>query len=609
MLQIKQGKNPWITAFLFPGLALALCLGSMTSCNSSGGAKSPKVSLIPLQSTGAGASFTFDIAPFLTDDTNSVTFSVLTGGGSFTGSVYSGSFPTLGSFTVTFRAADFRGKFTDATLKIQVTSAELALVKNGSGIQLYETTTGDLKTALGDDGTVKTFKTSLTDGRMIFEFTTAAQQDLHLHDPNTPSTTAIADDSSVDEVYVLKTSDDRVVYMSGASPSRRLFIWNGSSTQITAGGANLDERNAMVTSDNLIYFESATNSLADIYYYDVANATVVAVSTHAKSETLVKVLPNNGVVFSRLGDGGETDLFYWKLGAGVVEIGADLTDKVVTTNPFTMSKTFKGNNSSSQIIFEGNDGTDTDVFYWDPAIGTTTSVANSTNVETFAGTTGTGKFAWKDTIGSTDQDLHLFNPSGQTSRRMLNSAAATTYNGTLSNGDVVFTVNVGGTNTDIYLFADAGSADSATAFASNAANETYAKVLSNDAVVYTLGVDVFSKPLGLAAVNRTGGVGTNVFVTETSAGDFIISRTVSSLTDVYMFDVSAGSLVAVATDTGNETYQAVSAAGLILFNRITAPATTAELFVFNPSGPTTTVITTNSVDDTVVAVITAVGSN
>ena len=51
---------------------------------------------------------------------------------------------------------------------------------------------------------------------------------------------------------------------------------------------------------------------------------------------------------------------------------------------------------------------------------------------------------------------------------------------------MIFTVNLGGTNTNIYLFANAGSADSATAFASNASNETFNKILSNDAVVFTL---------------------------------------------------------------------------------------------------------------------------
>ena len=42
-------------------------------------------------------------------------------------------------------------------------------------------------------------------------------------------------------------------------------------------------------------------------------------------EQLQAVLPNGGVVFSRLGASGEADLFYYNPGAGLAEIGLDVS--------------------------------------------------------------------------------------------------------------------------------------------------------------------------------------------------------------------------------------------------------------------------------------------
>ena len=83
-----------------------------------------------------------DLDPFVTDpERQTLTFEVVSGGGSFAGSWYYQVFDTVGTYAVTVRATDALGKASDATFNVVVQTAELAVVQSGDDLQLMDTTT------------------------------------------------------------------------------------------------------------------------------------------------------------------------------------------------------------------------------------------------------------------------------------------------------------------------------------------------------------------------------------------------------------------------------------------------------------------------------------
>jgi hypothetical protein len=589
---------------------LALTLSGMvafSSCNNAGGAKAPRLSTIPLQSVSGGSTFTLDLSTYVTDDTVTATYAVTSGGGSFSGSVYSKSFETLGTYTVDFKVTDFRGKVTTGSFQVKVTSAVLAIVKEGSGVSYFDVQGSKLMTVFQNDGRTKTYKAALSDGCTVFEVTDASQTDLYLWDPSEKILKTISADSTKNETYACKTSDKKICYQKGSSPNRSLHLYdpsNEGTTDFTASnGESRDEKDAVVDSADLIYFESAKNGLSDIYSYNPSTSKVVAISTHARDEDIVAVLPNDALLFRRKGDGGEWDLFYYKSGTGVVEVGSDLDG----SSPFTESKTFKGRTTNSRVIFETSNGSDIDLYIWNPSTGQTTAIATSGVDETFQAVGDTNLVIYKIATSSSNGDLSYFDPSAGSSTSVGSSSDDEAYNGSLSNGDIIFTRDTGGNGKDLYVYDVTGS--SATAFPSattTATDYVFAKILSNDHVVYTISTSIYLyNATAGTTTNITTSTGTETYAGETSGGDFVISLNDGSQTDLYLWDESASSAVAISTTAGNDSFQSGTSTGQILFSRVASGSTTSELYVWNPSDLSETKITTNSANDSVETVISA----
>ena len=57
------------------------------------------------------------------------------------------------------------------------------------------------------------------------------------------------------------------------------------------------------------------------------------------------VLPNGAVVFTRVGAGGEADLFYYRVGTGLVEIGSDVPSIA------GWNKVVNASSTSSKVVF------------------------------------------------------------------------------------------------------------------------------------------------------------------------------------------------------------------------------------------------------------------
>ncbi|MEZ5990315.1 MAG: hypothetical protein R3F30_14585 [Planctomycetota bacterium] len=592
-----------------------LTLLSATACNGEGGAKSPRWGTIPAMQASTGSTFVFDAAPYLEDDTATAQFEVIDGGGSFTGSVYQHDFPGLGTYEVWIRATDFRGKAGTTRIVVRVTATQLAVVRSGSGVYLWDTRTGKYTLALGDNGTARTFEAGLTDGSQVYEFDQFGQKDLFFHQPSTPETRTIADESTVDEVYAGKTADDMVLYVRGTAPTRSVWLWDprtGYGFRVTAGPAAgpqpRDEAAPVVASGNRLYFESGSAGSMDVYRMDLDTRTVTAVSTDAADERIQGVLPDGAVVFSRVGTGGEIDLYYHRPDVGTTEIGADLTDKTVPTDPYDWDKTFKGANASSQVVFEGSDGSDTDVYFWDPTTEVTTPIRTTTpDPDLFVGITATGKVVVKEVNGATDHDVFLFSPATLSSATVSTGLAAVSLEGNLSNGDFVLTSDDLAGNRDLYLGTDAGGIATISA---NAADDAFGAVASDDAVAFTRSGDVF-RFASAAATNLTGGLtGACSFAGLGGGGDLVIAEVNGADTDLHLWDASLPGIVTITAGTGVNTWQAAADGGKQLFIRLATGETNTDLWVWDPAGPTTTqVSTTPTVDELVLAVIDALVTN
>ncbi len=589
-------------------LTLALSgMVALSSCNNAGGAKAPRLSTIPLQSVSGGSTFTLDLSTYVTDDTATATYEVTSGGGSFSGSVYSKAFDTLGTYTVDFKVTDFRGKVTTGSFQVKVTSAVLAIVKEGSGVSYFDVQGEKLMTVFQDDGRTKTYKASLSDGCAVFEVTDASQTDLYLWDPSEKILKTISADSTKNETYECKTTKKRICYMKGSSPNRSLHLYdpaNEGTTDFTASsGEARDEKDAVVDSNDVIYFESAKNGISDIYAYTPSTSKVVAISTNARDEDIVAVLPNDALLFRRKGDGGEWDLFYYKSGTGVVEVGADLAG----SSPFTESKTYKGRTTNSRVVFETSDGSDIDLYIWNPATGQTTAISTTSVDETFEAVGPTNLVVYKIATSSSNGDLSYFDPSAGSSTSVGSSSDDEVYNGSLSNGDIIYTRDTGGNGKDLYVYDVSGSL--ATAFPSATSTSTdyvFAKILTNDKIVYTISTSIYLyNATAGTTTNITTASGTETYAGETSGGDFVISLNDGSQTDLYLWDESATSTVVISTTAGNDTFQSGTSPGAILFSRVASGATTSELYLWDPSDLSETKVTTNSANDTVETVISA----
>ena len=77
------------------------------------------------------------------------------------------------------------------------------------------------------------------------------------------------------------------------------------------------------------------------------------------------------------------DLFYFRVGTGLVEIGADVSALA------TRNKTFQVNDSNSKVVFTALNGSDEELYFWNPGNGQTTAIATGVNTTVFS-EVGTG---------------------------------------------------------------------------------------------------------------------------------------------------------------------------------------------------------------------------
>jgi hypothetical protein len=589
----------------------AAAVASLSSCDSGIGNGRPNLTAIPAQTATGGTTFTLDLANYVTDPEGStIVYAVTSGGGSFAGSVYSKMFPALGTYEVKATATDAANKSVDIRFTVTVTQTTLVVIQAGDNLVLLDDGSADTFTTIDPitgytesflevtnaQGLPDTFKAGLPRGGLVYQRTVSSQKDLYVYDPSSRTTRQLGTDplQQTDEEYVAKTSKDHVIFTTGSASDRNLYIYNavtGFTREISAV-PNQHDRNAFVTATDEVYYARGAGGQADIYEYDIDTDGSTAISTNAANEAILAVLPNGGLVFSRVGGTNETDIYYYQNGVGVVEVGADLgatiQDETKTYNAFT---------NDSRVIFTHDAGSDTNIYVWNPSTLTTATVANSSDNETYRAVTANNKIVYTRSVGGTQDDPYLYDVAGATGAAMSTDAANEIFQAGTTLGDVVFLRENGGGD-GLYLWDDS-AATLRTVAATGGGDYTFEKALAGGNVAYSHGTGVFRYD-ATALSNATVGGATYSFGGETSGGDFVVSNTVAAQEDLALWDETTDALISISSDADNDSFAVNLTDDRVLFFRNVSAAANKSLFVWDEGTTTSARISDVAVDQTVV---------
>jgi hypothetical protein len=560
-------------------------LGLLAACGGSNvDNASPRVSDVPLMATTGGTAFSLDLEDYVTDrEGATLTYAVTSGGGSFAGSTYSHTFPTMGEFTVEFTVTDGR-KTTDASFEVRVTSANLAVVKEGTGgLLLLDTATNEF-VRLAASATTPTVAAGLADGRLAYHLAgSGGGQQLWLFDPMTRVNTQLGVGTTGDVAYRAKTSDSRIVYTAGTAPDLLIVYYNpttGVARELTAGGlATID---VLVNGDDLVFYEVGVDGQADVYAYDPDEDESFSIGTDTRDEQLLAVLPNDGVVFSRIGAGGETDLFYWKLGTGLVEIGADVTALA------TQNKTYNAHGSGSQVVFTALDGTDTELWFWNPGTGQTTNIS-ADEPDTFRAIAAGNEVVFTREVTSTDHDVKFYDLDTGDAADLYDGADIGTLVSVTGDGTLNWAIVRRSGATSSLLAVSIEDSPTTETWAAGSAVATTVGVLDNGDVVGRhadgTALNVFDVSVGTWGTPITG-AGLAFAGDGLAAGDFVYTVTASSQVDLAMWDASGTTSVVVSDTAGADAFAARTADGTILFTRVVTGNSNTDLFVWDGTAET-----------------------
>jgi WD40 repeat protein len=587
---------------LIAGAGLVL----LGACNQAGvqNAAPRLASSIPEQTASGGVAFTLDLDDFVADRetaNSALTYTVVAGGGSFTGTAYVNTFATLGSYTVTVRVTDPEGKSVETSFDVDVKTANLGVITSGNDLDLLDTDTLHVRTLATANGNTLVLKDTLVRGFVVFERLVGTDYDLYVYDANTTATVALGDDRTVAERHAGKVGADRVLFTAGnaTSKSLRLYDVTTGTTTVVAVADNEFAGDPLV-SGNLVYHELTSNGQNDIYVFDASTGQSTAVSTDARAEETVAVLADGALVFSRRGDAGENDLFYYKRTVGVLEVGADVAAIA------SLSKTFGGSNSTGLVAFAANNAGQLDFYVWNPLAGITAVVATTADNESFAAPLPNGNILYYVLLSGTDLNVRLFDVTSGLSRAFPTSTVNDLVVGALSDSRIIVS-KAEATGTHLYLATYAGGTVTDAPIATTA-GQSFAldAVLANNKIVFrnttSGGVSLFAP-----ATSTTTALGaTSVFVAAMpTAGDFVVKDNAAGQFDLLLWDDSAGATVSVASSTTHEEQARGLADGRILFTREAAGSTQRNLFVWKPSDTSVTPVTTDADDHTVQATFAA----
>ncbi|MDO8348592.1 MAG: hypothetical protein Q7T30_00030 [Planctomycetota bacterium] len=552
-------------------LCAAACGGGSNVTNSS-----PRFTEVPQQATTGGTPFTLDLSTYVADrEGATLTYAVTSGGGSFTGSSYTNTFDTMGEYTVEFTVTD-GSKVTVAEFEVVVTSANFVVVReDSSGLKLLDSATNAFVQVAAATQT-PVLGAGLSDGRLVYQLGNPYQ--LWIFDPMTRQATRLGTDSAGAVIYRAKTSDDKIVYTDGTSNDMKVVFHNpttGVARQIAQG--SLATVDVAVNDDDLVFYEVGASAQTDVWYYDPAEDESLAVGTAATDEQILAVLPNGACVFSRIGGGGETDLFYFRVGTGLVEIGTDVSALD------TRNKTYNAYGSASQVVFTAVNGSNREVFAWNPATGQTATVASG--ADNVYDAIGVGnEVVYHTVVSGTEHDVYFYDLDSAVTATVRNNSDITSVRAVTSDGSTAWAIlGASGTTSSLFAVSLVGTPATVT-WAAGGVVATTVGVLDNGDVVGErsdgTALNVFDVSAGTWGTAITG-TGLSFEGDGLAAGDFVYTVTAAAQTDLSMWDASATASVVVSNTVGADAFAALTSDGTILFTRVVAGNTNTDLFVWD----------------------------
>ncbi len=576
--------RPTLHSLALAAAALATACGGGSNVSNA----SPRVSEVPLQSTNGASAFALDLGAYVSDrEGAALSYAMTAGGGSFTGSIYTNTFDTMGRYTVAFTVTD-GAKTTSGSFDVQVTAANLVAVReDSSGLLLLDSRTNGFVRVAAAAGS-PSLATGLADGRLVYNLAGPGGADMFVFDPLTRANVELAAGEDGAVTYAASTSDGRVVFTAGDSVESTLYLFNprtGLSLPIAIGQLP----RVVVNSADLVFYEVAVGGQSDVYLYDAADDDTQAVATEERAETIAAVLPDGGVVIARVGAGGETDLLYFQRSVGLVEIGADVTTIA------SADKAYAAHSSDSKVVFGAASGAVSDLYSWDPETGQTTSLSAAFGAgafDVFAAIADGNEVVWNRVVSATEADVYSYDLDSGVSAIVRDGADVGQVLGVSGDGATNWAfVRPSGTPSSL-LAVSLLAAPATQTWAAGGAVATQLGLVANGDVVgqrqdgsalaaFDVSAGTWGAPIAGAGLAFAGdGLDT---------GDFVYSLTASSQTDLSMWDASAATSVVVSDTAGNDTFQILTADDTLLFTRVVGTNTTADLFVWD--GATATRLT------------------
>ena len=550
-------------------LAVACSRGSSVSN------AAPRITSVPMQSTTGGTNFQLDLGDFVTDREGvTMTYTVTSGGGSFTGSLYSNTFDAMGEYPVTFDVSD-GDKLAAGDFSVQVTSSNFAVVKeDDSGLFLLDTST-EGRITVASSTAAPVLGTGLSDGRLVYQLGSPFQ--LWVFDAMSRVNTQVGGDVTGAVTYMVKTSTDKFVYTTGDANDQTIYFYNPISEysrEIDDGG--LSTLTVLVNASDLVFYEAGVNGQADVFYYDPVDDEVVTVGDSATDEQILAVLPNGACVFSRVGGGGETDLFYYRVGTGLVEIGSDISDLA------TRNKAYNGHGSANQVVFTATNAGDREIFSWDPATGQTmTVIAGTDNV--YDGIGDGNEVVYHTVVSATEHDVSFFDLDTELTAVVLNSVGIAEVLAVTGDAPAYAIVLDNDADTSLHAVSLVGAPATVSWAAGGLVADSVGQLANGDVVGQrddNTAINSFDVSAGTWAAGIAG-VGLAFEGDGLEDGDFVYTVTVSAQVDLSMWDASGANSVVVSDTAGTDDYQALTSDSTILFTRIVGTNTNTDLFVWD----------------------------
>ena len=583
-------------------LVAALLLPFFSCSGSSGHGGPPVISTIPLQYGSSGFEVSLDLGSYIADpDTADSTLTLTetsSWGGTFSGTTYTNTFDTMGTYEVTFKAVDPGGKYSTGSFQVQLNKGVLFVYHVSNDLRYVDGGTGYVKDFSGNDGYAETWSGTLSDGKIVFKRTVGSQDDLYVYDPVTGVLETVAADSTETETYAGGTSYGAILYSKGPAGSRDLYLYDPSTDQTTTVSDNtLDDLNPNVGSGDDVYFERASaTGQKDIWHYDTGTGELKNVTASTYDEGIDRTLPNGNLVYWRLNVNGTKDLYYYTTGGNSYTICAGSEEDAVV-----------GNTSSSHVLYTKG-GAGLYVF----------------NVSTMASSTieSSGTVTYKTSMGSGDYVIYelsgaLYAYRISTGTKTTVAAATAGYQGKLSDDATL----VYSRSNDLFTYVlSTGTAVNISN--TSGVSSSFDAVLSNDDIVFTeSGALKYWDYSASSKVDVSTSGGTETYKGDMGGGKFCFATSGGS-GDLYIWDTEAGSAATVSNDAAADTYLAcghvarttttvttdtaahtkttvkkVSTKRVVLFSRGATP----DLYTFT----LTTEVTTTTVEDTSTGTVTS----